>query len=329
MAPLFRDQSVASSSTVQPTSVAEVSSARATVGTEDIDMTGTDIPAGSHRKHLIIAVDYGTTFSSIAFALLEKRGQEASLSEIKTISKYPGDRTPNPINEVPTELWYPDPEAPDDDPWNDNGFASDGFSDNNDEDDQSQVDVTANTHTSVQRPLIENIRWGYGVREHLRFRDSSVYTGQRNLPIIRAKLLLDRSAKTRTLRKQLRQTLSRLKSHNIIKNDEDVIADYLTCLFKFAKEKLEQQFCLIDNPSIELVLCVPAIWTPKACRKMHQAMAIAVDRTGLGRLRNNCIENLFIVSEPEAAAAFVLHGNYEIQVWKIISSLGASSANLL
>jgi hypothetical protein len=126
--------------------------------------------------------------------------------------------------------------------------------------------------------------------------------------------LLDRSANTRTLRKHLRQTLSGLKKRNIIQNDEDVIADFLTCLFKFTKEKLEQLFYLIDNPTVELVMCVPAIWTPRARRKMHQAMAIAVDRTGLGQTRNNCIEDLFIVSEPEAAAAFVLHGNYEIQV---------------
>jgi hypothetical protein len=279
-------------------------------------MTGTDLPADSHRKHLIIAIDYGTTFSSVAFALLERKGQEASMSQIKTIRKYPGDRTPTPINEVPTEIWYPNPEAPDDDPWNDSNFLSNGLFDSDDEDDQSHADPTR-AHASVAQPFRENTRWGYGVREGLRFPDSPAYAGQGNFPITLAKLLLDRSPNTRTLRKNLRQTLRGLKKCNIIQKDEDVIADFLTCLFKFAKETLEQQFFLIDDPTIELVLCVPAIWTPRARRKMHQAMAIAVDRAVLGRTRNNCIEDLFIVSEPEAAAAFVLHGNYEIEVLKI------------
>jgi hypothetical protein len=320
MAPLFRDQSVASSATIQLASVAEDDSARATVGTEDICMTDTDLPAGFDRKHLIIAIDYGTTFSSVAFASLQRKGQELSLSQIKTIRKYPGDRTPTPINEVPTEIWYPDPEAPDDDPWHDIDLLNHGFSDNSDEEyDRSRADTT-HAYATVPQPFRENTRWGYGVRERLRFPDSPAYRGQRNVPITLAKLLLDRSANTRAVRKHLRQTLSGLKKCNIIQNDEDVIADFLTCLFRFTKEKLEEQFYLIDNPTIELVLCVPAIWTPRARRKMHQAMAIAVKRTGLGQTRNNCIENLFIVSEPEAAAAFVLHGNYEIQVWNIILS---------
>lgn len=314
METLLRDQSVASSA-VQPPSVATATPARATVGTEDSYMTGIDGASQIHRKHLIVAFDYGTTFSSVAYTLLDRKGQEPSLNQIKTINRYPGDTTPNPIDEVPTEIWYRDPEAPHDDVWDDSDFSSDVHSDDDDDDDDDDDPHpdSRHTHASARQVHKGNLPWGYTVREGLRFPDSPAYTG-RNIPITRGKLLLDRSACTKALRKHLRKTLSGLKKNKIIEKDEDVIADFLTCLFHFTKQQLEQKFYLIDNPTIELVLCVPALWTPRARRKMHQATAIAVDRTGLGQTKNNCVENLFIVSEPEAAAAYVLHGNYEIQV---------------
>jgi hypothetical protein len=63
-----------------------------------------------------------------------------------------------------------------------------------------------------------------------------------------------------------------------------------------------------DSYSKEIVLCVPAIWTQKACRDMQTAMARAMGQARFEGVdvRNNSIENLFIVSEPEAAAAYVL-----------------------
>ena len=39
---------------------------------------------------------------------------------------------------------------------------------------------------------------------------------------------------------------------------------------------------------------------------MQTAMAAAISRTGFGKVDSGSIDNLFIVSEPEAAAACVL-----------------------
>ncbi len=65
-------------------------------------------------------------------------------------------------------------------------------------------------------------------------------------------------------------------------------------------------------------MCVPAIWEQAACRGMQTAMATALKQAQFTRVRveNNSIENLFIVSEPEAAAAYVLAMESVIQVRK-------------
>lgn len=51
-----------------------------------------------------VAIDFGTTYTAIAFAKLN-----TNLDEIFTIDNLPEDRWPG-LNgrEVPTELWYPD-----------------------------------------------------------------------------------------------------------------------------------------------------------------------------------------------------------------------------
>jgi hypothetical protein len=67
---------------------------------------------------------------------------------------------------------------------------------------------------------------------------------------------------------------------------------------------------------LETILCVPAIWSQKACRDMQTAMAIAMGQAGFPGVdvEDNNIDNLFIVSEPEAAAAFVLADSRDISV---------------
>lgn len=119
------------------------------------------------------------------------------------------------------------------------------------------------------------------------------------------------------IRDDLRPILARLKQAKIkrkktIKRDEDVIADYLTQLFRHTKEQLEGMG-IPGGSEFEHVLCVPAMWDADACREMQNSVAIAVKRTGLGSM-----DDFFLVSEPEAAAAFVLAGHrHEINVSRI------------
>jgi hypothetical protein len=110
-------------------------------------------------------------------------------------------------------------------------------------------------------------------------------------------------------------TLHELKRRKIIKDPLDVIADYLTCLLRHAKSELASAG-FDDSYKLETILCVPAIWTQKACRDMQTAMAKAMGLAGFQGVdvQDNSIEDLFIVSEPEAAAAFVLVNSRDIMV---------------
>ena len=102
------------------------------------------------------------------------------------------------------------------------------------------------------------------------------------------------------MRAELDPILRRLKRKKIVKENEDVIADYLARLFMHTKARLEEEGVISDATPIEHVLTVPAIWTAEACRKMQKAMAIAMEQAKFG-----AVENLFLVSEPEAAASYV------------------------
>ena len=127
--------------------------------------------------------------------------------------------------------------------------------------------------------------------------------------------MLDDSELTQKVRDNLRPILNQLKRRGIIRKDEDVIADYLSRLFTHAKGEL-LKYGFSESDSIEHVLCVPNIWSSKACRTMQRAMETAIRRSGLGSL-----ENLFIVAEPEAAATFVLHNNINFRIKVGIDSL--------
>jgi hypothetical protein len=61
-----------------------------------------------------------------------------------------------------------------------------------------------------------------------------------------------------------------------------------------------------DACPVEFVLCVPPIWTLKASRIMQANIKRAIHESGFGSVENDSVNNLFIVSEPEAAAAHVL-----------------------
>jgi hypothetical protein len=62
---------------------------------------------------LRIAIDFGTTFSSVAYARTPTSGYHPTLMDITCVSRYPGDhpipmvtQAWEPRQDVPSELWY-------------------------------------------------------------------------------------------------------------------------------------------------------------------------------------------------------------------------------
>ena len=269
-------------------------------------------------RDFVIAIDFGTTFSSVAYVgysnATERR--RIGLQQIEIVDQYPFNPYGNfTCHDVPTELWYsqrisrPVPHSRDTvdrQPAEDEGSA--GENDHQGSSigsaspgtPESNRPSTTFSHAGNKRaPLF----WGYGVQDQLLEAD---YNTDHSRHLSRFKLILDKSTHTEKIRNGLSKSCSMLKKMLLINEDVDLIADYLTQLLQHTKKRLIDTEGLTDNSTVELVLCVPAVWKAEAIRQMEIALTKAVANTGVGKLQHGSIDNLFIVSEPEGAAACVL-----------------------
>jgi hypothetical protein len=300
---------------------------------EDVEMKDPDHegdqPVAS--KHFTVAIDFGTTFSSVSFIALESPETKRRIhpNQICSVEQYP--YAPSLYyeqrKEVPTESWYPRVALRDDvyDTEPQDMSARDGSSEDGSDTDRQATRVETTHGGATAGPTGDEEEeeageedageedaddetsreyfWGYGVQKQLQYPDSNRAQTRR---IARSKLLLDTSPYTATIRAHLKPSLDQLKKLKVIKEDTDVITDFLEHLFQHTKAQLIRSHGFHDACSVEFVLCVPAIWTQKACRTMQTAMATAMSRSGFGKADGGSVDNLFIVSEPEAAAACVL-----------------------
>ena len=119
-------------------------------------------------------------------------------------------------------------------------------------------------------------------------------------------MLDEKNDLTNIIRDKMKPVIRNLKRSKLIQNDTDIISDYLTQLFIHTRSELSKTPNFDDNIPIEFVLSLPAVWPSKAYRTMQMAMATAAQRSGLGKLEKGSLGDLFIVSEPEAAATCVM-----------------------
>jgi len=81
------------------------------------------------------------------------------------------------------------------------------------------------------------------------------------------------------------------------KDVQAVVADYLTALYKHAKEMLTRRYGehFVKNTEFRVVLTVPAVWSDAA----KHATLKAAEAAGIG-------DSITMISEPEAAAVYTL-----------------------
>ncbi|GAA5866072.1 hypothetical protein JCM3774_000016 [Rhodotorula dairenensis] len=98
----------------------------------------------------------------------------------------------------------------------------------------------------------------------------------------------------------------------------DVVTDYLSCLWQYAKERITEEIgSVADLESADVILTVPAAWDAAGCQLMRNAAinagmvqsARGGDRTWRERLR--------IITEPEAAA---IHASTLSSLFKLKAS---------
>jgi hypothetical protein len=269
-------------------------------------------------NRLIVAVDFGTTFTSVAYATVNNDSTPVTLSlrNIKCVSNYPDNQmignTYDPEvtrEEVPTELWY-NVAAPKTSKASIPSPQSTSLSSIPELMSDSDMD---GEFTDDEDREHERMFWGFGVQKHFKKVDVDKDGTTR---LTRFKLMLHEKADaTQPVRMEIGHILKKLKRNGIDKGAEELITDYLQQLFVHTKAFLQESNVLRENMAIEFVLCIPAVWPSKGCRILQASLTKAVKHSGLGSLTNNSLDNLFIVSEPEAAAACVLaEDNNDIMV---------------
>lgn len=290
-----------------------------------------DLPSNTDR--LIIAIDFGTTFSSVAYTKIKKgeRPSQLTLQDVKCIDRYPDYRPstsiipplgdPHCIEDVPTELWYdpnsqrvsPSRESPAElDDENDTGHRWVSLYPSSDEDEELEEQEEPEKHNNEQRHRERSLEtsrpqyWGFGVQNQLRRMDIPKNHERR---VTRFKLLLDKSKETAEVRRTLDPIMKALKKRRLISQYTDTITHYLTHLLENTKNQLTASGELEHGTPIEFVLCVPAKWPTRGSRVMQSSIKQAVKDAGLGEQTDDGVSDLFIVSEPEAAAACVLSEN--------------------
>jgi hypothetical protein len=272
-------------------------------------------------RHFVVAVDFGTTFSSVAYVgyTHEHQRKHLDLNQIEIVDRYPDWSYSNaPIYDVPTEIWYPNPGQRQD--GTNSFYTQEQATDSSSDDEENESESASDSEQTMQRSKAPKIPtntaatpplyWGYGVQRQVQIADAF----DNSKRIARFKLLLHDGPETEKARSPLREACAVLRKVGLIKANTDIIAHYLEQLFRHTHVRLIEEG-YTEESRVEFVLCVPAIWKAGACRQMHAAMSGAILKSGFGNLQNGSINNLFIVSEPEAAAtAAVQSGKVHLQV---------------
>jgi hypothetical protein len=289
----------------------------------DLDtlMLDSDARVASNTRHFVVAVDFGTTFSSVAYVGYTHPTQRLRIGfqQVEIVDRYPDHPYGNfTCHDVPTEIWYSQKPAallPNSGIYDAHQSLTGDTSsedDDDDDDDESERDAESEEAPEPDLPSPDatngdrnpaSLFWGYAVQDQLKETGDDADHSRR---LTRFKLMLDDSAHTANVRNTLGETCKTLKKMQLIERDYDTIADYLEQLFRHTRKRLIESEGYTDASTVEFVLCIPAIWKASAARQMQVAMAKAITNCGLGKLQNGCIDNLFLVSEPEAAAACLL-----------------------
>jgi molecular chaperone DnaK (HSP70) len=90
------------------------------------------------------------------------------------------------------------------------------------------------------------------------------------------------------------------------KDPVEIVADYLTHVKGQLLEELSRQYPgnLLETLPVDLVITVPAVWSDKAKDRTFRAVA----KAGFDETTFPCLRETIMVTEPEAAAIYVLKG---------------------
>lgn len=294
---------------------------------QDVEMeeAPAEPPQARTNACLVLAIDFGTTFSSVAFRKTDDvdRRLELGPRDIQCINRFPYDPTKYSVSreEVPTESCYSKSNKR---RGKHGATSSDQFapaypldSGSEEQETDSIFDLPVNRGDSeIPTGQRDEYLWGYRVRRESGPDTDGGPTSKTisKTRIVRSKLILDVSPLTADIRAGLLKSISILKQKHFIRKDTDIIIDFLTHLLQHTKSQLIKYHSFDESVPVEFVVCVPVAWEGPAWHKMQTAVTQAVKRAAFSELSSSSVQNMFMVSEPEAAAASVLSTSSSVEV---------------
>ncbi|TVY34596.1 hypothetical protein LOCC1_G008161 [Lachnellula occidentalis] len=313
--------------------------------TDESPSVGNPIPTSTPRasdaldcpRKFIVGVDFGTTTTSVSYHShpVNDLAPMALPTEVYSIMNWQGDDMNGVRKQVPTESWYSSiprirPPLQDQlgldnlDPESSDGNSSDEedtVSEASEPESPSMphpetLDRKSNTYKLGACDCADTTEyiWGYDVFNARYYEDMIRDVRMR---IERPKSMLVRSQYTQNDRVVLRASLDCLIERDLIRkygrkdlpiprDIQDVISDFLTQVLAHTGQQLTQFAGLTKQCPVSFVITVPVIWSPHSSRVYQSAMEDAIRHSGFGDLRHGHIDNLYITTEPEAAATYLL-----------------------
>ncbi|BGP27361.1 hypothetical protein Rt10032_c22g6599 [Rhodotorula toruloides] len=232
---------------VGPTIVTAMAGQAGAVGVAQEAVTDADVGSslGELERKLSVGIDFGTTFSGVAYGSSRHMG-----GTVRQILNWPGSY--ETFRKVPTCIAY----------------------------------YQASPHDEAVA-----VAWGIEAK--------AMTLREGFYKVEWFKLFLD----PQVLREGRLATSVRLPELPRRKQPIDVITDFLSCLWKYAKERITEEIgSVADLEAADVILTVPAAWDAAGCQIMRQAALSAglvqSARGGDTKWR----ERLRIITEPEAAA---------------------------
>ncbi|CZS90876.1 uncharacterized protein RAG0_01758 [Rhynchosporium agropyri] len=232
---------------------------------DDEDEVDRPPPANVPRK-FVVGLDYGTTFSSVAYVIhaIDDKTPELTAKDVKNI------RAPDPRDGASPTL----------------------------------------SHKKTPAHI-----WGYEAY-HQKYAGDMEYSQMGHVQ--RAKLTLVNTKHTLDDRKKVLLQLEDLiqkgairkhgSTDNVVLSDvQDVITDFLVYVLVHTKQELREREEFTDDCQISFALSVPTIWSPQSSRILQTCMQEAINMANFGSLAQ-----LLIVSEPEAAATFLIGKSHKM-----------------
>ncbi|CAJ0550261.1 Ff.00g101910.m01.CDS01 [Fusarium sp. VM40] len=249
---------------------------------------------------VVVAVDFGETNSAVAYTSVPQGTPSTAIPEsrVKTIRNYPSGMVAGKSDrmslEVPTQLLYPQ------------GWVFRPLDELRAAPPGPEIDGDGDSQMNDGSHLL----WGYQVLEETM--QVTSHSGNGDTLLYGFKTFMDRVYNDEAPRHHIIEALTQLGENNLGRKIEVhemlllVTIDFLTKILKHAKNQIMQKRFIIT--SSEIVICVPVIWSQRALRNMQTCMSIAAKLAGFPGIKHedDCIGNIFIVSEPEAAATWLL-----------------------